>query len=203
MSENKEKNAKEEKSKERKKTTQTTRKATRILGLQSYLNTNTGEYEDFHVISVEERDANFHKIWLQHIISSLDMIGNKKMKFAFWLMDQMTADNLIPMTYRQMVAKSGYSMDIAKAVIPALIKSNFLVRINQGCYQINPEVIFKGGNHHRMNVLYEYTNSKPPPVEDEEEREKLSRESAEKTEEAIKLTGKRWRKAKEQAKEEE
>ncbi|HDR8306450.1 TPA: replication/maintenance protein RepL, partial [Bacillus cereus] len=29
-----------------------------------------------NVINVEERDANFHKLWLGHIIQSLDLIGN-------------------------------------------------------------------------------------------------------------------------------
>ena len=38
----------------------------------------------------------------------------------------------------------------------ALIESNFLKRRNQGCYVVNPDVIFKGGKTDRMNVLIQY-----------------------------------------------
>ena len=38
----------------------------------------------------------------------------------------------------------------------ALIDSNFLQRINQGAYRVNPEVIFKGSMNGRLNVLYQY-----------------------------------------------
>jgi hypothetical protein len=133
-----------------------TRKKIKVIGLETYINQRTGALEDMQVISIEDRDANFHKIWLQHIIMSLDVIGTQKMRFAFWLLEQMTTDNLIPMTFKQMAEKSGYSIDTVKRVIPALIESEFLVRINQGVYQVNPSLIFKGGSHHRMNVLMQY-----------------------------------------------
>ena len=153
---------------------QTTRKMTKVLGWQEYINARTGQIEDFQVISVEERDANFHKIWLNHIIASLELVGNKKMKFALWLLEQMSSDNIIPMTFRQMAEKSKFSIDTVKRVIPALVESNFLVRINQGCYQVNPEIIFKGGTNKRMNVLIQYTNARKeesPPLNEDKENE--------------------------------
>ena len=38
----------------------------------------------------------------------------------------------------------------------ALIESDFLVRINQGSYRVNPDVLFKGGKNDRLNVLIKY-----------------------------------------------
>lgn len=137
-----------------------TRKKIKVIGTETYINQRTGTLEDMQVISIEDRDANFHKIWLEHIIHSMDIIGNQKIRFAFWLLDQMNSDNQITMTYRQMANKSDISLDTIKRTVAALIESNFLVRYNIGVYQVNPDMIFKGGKTTRMNVLLEYSNTK-------------------------------------------
>jgi len=133
-----------------------TRKKIKVIGKETYINQRTGFLEDMQVISVEDRDANFHKLWLQHIVLSLDIVGNQKMRFVFWLLEQMTPDNLIPLTQRQMAEQSGYSLETVKRVIPALKSSDFLAQINQGVYRVNPDLIFKGGSNYRMNVLVQY-----------------------------------------------
>lgn len=53
-----------------------------------------------------------------------------------------------------------YSLDTVKRTVAALIESDFLVRYNIGVYQVNPDVIFKGGKMNRLNVLLEYGNTK-------------------------------------------
>lgn len=137
-----------------------TRKKIKIIGTQEYINKDTGEINTMQVVSIEERDANFHKIWLEHIIHSLDIIGNKKVKFAFWLLDNMNSENQITMTIRQMAEKSNTSLDTVARTIKALMESDFLIRINIGVYQINPNVIFKGGKENRLNILIQYRNNK-------------------------------------------
>lgn len=138
----------------------TTRKKVKVIGTENYIKQDTGEIKEMQVVSIEERDANFHKIWLEHIIHSMDIIGNQKIRLAFWLLDQMNSENQITMTLRQMAEKSGISLDTVRKTIKALIESNFLIRYNTGVYQINPDVIFKGGKNNRLNVLLEYNNSK-------------------------------------------
>lgn len=136
----------------------TTRRKVKVVGTQTFINQSTGELQDMQVVSIAERDANFHKIWLEHIIQSLDIIGNQKMRFAFWLLDNMNSENQITMTLRQMTQKSGMSLQTVSRTIRALMESDFLRRVNQGVYQVNPDVIFKGGMSNRMNVLLEYQN---------------------------------------------
>jgi len=138
------------------KKTIVTRKKVKVIGKRVFVDPLTGVKEEMQVVRIEERDANFHKIWLQHVIMSLDIIGNVKMKFAFWLLEHMTADNLIAMTYEQMARRSGYSYETIKRTMPLLVESDFLIRINKGAYQVNPNVIFKGHTDHRMNVLLQY-----------------------------------------------
>ena len=97
------------------------------------------------VIDIEERDANFHKLWLGHILQSIDLIGNQKTRLAFWILDHLDSNNLLPMTQRQIANKSGISYQTVSRTLQALIDSNFLQRINQGAYRVNPDVLFKGG----------------------------------------------------------
>jgi hypothetical protein len=133
-----------------------TTKKVKVIGTETYINQRTGELQDMQVVSIEDRDFNFHKIWLEHIIQSIDMIGNQKMRLAFWMLDHMNVDNQITMTQRQMSEKSGISLSTVQETIKTLIGSNFLVKYNWGVYQVNPDVIFKGGKQSRMNILFEY-----------------------------------------------
>jgi len=137
-----------------------TRRKTKVVGTQQYIEAKTGELCEMNVISIEERDANFHKIWLGHIIHSLDDISNQKMRLAFWLLDHMNGDNQITLTQRQIADKSGFSIDTVKRTLKALVDNDFMIRFNIGVYQINPDFIFKGGQGKRLNVLIEYNDTR-------------------------------------------
>lgn len=60
----------------------TTRKKVKFLGTKEFIDKETGEIHKMQVTDIEERDANFHKIWLGHMLESLDMIGNQKIRVA-------------------------------------------------------------------------------------------------------------------------
>ena len=134
----------------------TTRKKVKVVGTETYINQQTGELQEMQVIDIEERDANFHKLWLGHILQSIDLIGNQKTRLAFWILDHLDSNNLLPMTQRQIANKSGISYQTVSRTLQSLIDSNFLQRINQGAYRVNPDVLFKGGKNARMNVLLQY-----------------------------------------------
>ena len=135
-----------------------TSKKVKVIGTESYINANTGEVEDFQVVRMEDRDFDFHKVWIHAIVNSLDLIGNKKTKLAFWIVEHLNHDNQLIMTYRQIAEKSGISLETVRSTMNALIESNFLRRINQGAYCVNPDVIFKGKRSGRLNVLFQYQN---------------------------------------------
>lgn len=137
----------------------TTRKKVKVIGTESYINQNTGEINEMQVIDIEERDANFHKLWLTHILTSIDLIGNQKTKLAFWILDNLNSENQLIMTQRKIAEKSGISYPTVARTLKSLIDSNFLKIQQSGVYQVNPEVLFKGGKNARMNVLLKYHNA--------------------------------------------
>lgn len=138
----------------------TTRKKVKVIGTENYINQSTGEINEMQVIDIEERDANFHKLWLGHILNTMDLIGNQKTKLAFWILDNLNSENQLIMTQRKIAEKSKISYPTVSRTMKALIDSNFLVQINGGAYQVNPDVLFKGGKNARMNVLLKYHESK-------------------------------------------
>ena len=134
----------------------TTRKKVKIIGTETYIRQSDGLIEDMQVISIEERDFNFHKIWLEHILSSIDIIGNQKTKLAFWIMNNLDKENRLIMTQRTIADKTGMSTKTVTETLKALISSNFLQKVQSGVYRVNPDIVFKGGKNDRINVLLQY-----------------------------------------------
>lgn len=138
---------------------QQTQKKLKVVGTQQFLNITTGEVEDFQVTSIEERDYNFHKVWMKNFINTLEIVGNQKSKLCFWLIDNLNKENQICMTYRQIAEKTNISLDTVRVTMKLLLEADFLRRINQGCYVVNPDIIFKGSRSGRLNVLNTYSDA--------------------------------------------
>lgn len=138
-----------------------TSKKQKLIGIQQYIDSNTGELVPMQVVSVEDRDFNFHKVWLQHLINSLDSISNQKLRLAFWIIENLNKDNQLVMTQRQIADKSGMSMSTVQRTMRELQESEpaFLVRINGGAYMVNPNIIWKGSHTSRMGVVFDYANN--------------------------------------------
>lgn len=137
----------------------TTRRKVKAIGQQDYINPNTGEIVPMQVVSVEERDANFHKIWMATLMSKLDIIGNQKTKLAFWIMDHLDKQNRLIATQRRISELTKISIKTVNDTLVALEGANFLVKVQAGVYQINPDIVFKGGKTDRMNVMIQYRDA--------------------------------------------
>ena len=144
----------------------TTRKKVKVIGTKDFIDAETGEINTMNVVSIEERDCNFHKLWLSHIIEALDMIGNQKISLCLWILEHLDRDNKLTYTYRRMEKATGISLKTISETMKVLMESNFLTQIQSGLYQVNPDVIFKGGKSDRMNVLIQYQEAREPLKEE-------------------------------------
>ena len=61
---------------------QTTKKQ-KFIGYKTLVDPETGESYPMQMNVLEERDFNFHKVWLQHLVNSLDGISNQRLRLAF------------------------------------------------------------------------------------------------------------------------
>ena len=134
-------------------------KKLKSIGTKEYIDAQTGEKTTMQVVSMEDRDFNFEKIWLGHLMNALDTIGNKKMVVVLWLLHNKNNENIIIANQRQISQSASVSIQTVNETIKALKEVDFLKQVEgtSGVYQINPDVIFKGSNSKRMSVLLEYT----------------------------------------------
>ena len=148
---------------------QQTTKKVKIIGTQQYINATTGEIEDMQVTKIEERDFNFHKVWMREFIAKLELVGNAKTKLAFWIIDNLNAQNQLCMTYRQIAEETGISLETVRITMKILMEADFLRKHNMGVYLVNPDIIYKGGKDGRLNVLSTYMEADKEPEELTEE----------------------------------
>lgn len=134
----------------------TTSKKVKFKGTETFINQTTGEIVEMQVTNIEERDANFHKIWLGHIIQSLDMIGNKKITVLSYILGNINRDNQLIATQSEIEKKLNISRKTINETFKMLINADFMKKEQIGVYRVNPNIVFKGGKGNRFNVLYRY-----------------------------------------------
>lgn len=145
-----------------------TSKKVKVIGTQQYINADTGEIENFHVTSLQDRDFNFTKVWLNSVLSTLNMLGNKKSKVAYHIIDNLNKENQYIGTQRQIAERAEVGLNTVNTTLNALLKADFLRVVSNGVYCINPDMLFKGNRTTRLNILQQYNKASSPNISDEE-----------------------------------
>lgn len=137
-----------------------TTKKIKVVGTKQFIDAETNEIQEMQVISIEERDFNFHKFWLRNILNTIDLIGNQKVKLAFWIIEHLNSENQLIYSYEEIQKETGISLDTIKRTMKTLMECNFLKKKYGGCYVVNPDILYKGPHQSRMNVLIRYQSLK-------------------------------------------
>lgn len=157
----------------------TTNRKTKVIGERTFIDQESGELVNMNVVEVEQRDANFRKLWLGHILETMEIIGNKKTKVVFHIMENLNSENLFLQTYREVEQKLDISKKTIVETFKALQEGNFLTMVHSGVYRVNPQAIFKGSYNNRMNVLIRYRDEKAkneqPPDPEEQQRQRVEK----------------------------
>ena len=133
-----------------------TSKLVKYCGTQQYINPNTGEIEEFNVTNIEQRDFNFTKVFMENFLSDLDSLGNKKLKVAIYICQNITREGYFIGTVRNVAKNLGYSIKTVHTTINLLLECNFIKRAGIGVYLVNADHLFKGSHKNRMNILKKY-----------------------------------------------
>lgn len=152
---------------------QSTSKKQKFVGSKELIDPATGEIYPVQINTVEDRDFNFHKVWLQNFIMSLDSIANQKLKLAFWIIENLNKENMLVMTQRKIAEKTGISLRTVSKTMRLLCEPEekdmipFLQKINSGAYRVNPDVLFKGSHSNRMGICYQFISTEIDNREEE------------------------------------
>lgn len=155
--------------------TQTTNKKVKYVGTERYINSRTGEIEEFQVTNIEERDFDFAKVWMRNFILTLDLVGNQKTKLAMWIIDHLNKENQLLGTMREMSELNHMSLETVRTTMKLLQEADFLRKIRSGTYVVNPNVVFKGTRTARLNILHQYQELgyEPPKLTEEQKIKQL------------------------------
>lgn len=150
---------------------QQTTKKQKFVGYKDLVDPTTGEHYPMQMHVLEDRDFDFHKVWLAHLVQSLDDISNQRLRLAFWIIDHLDRENKLVMTQRAIAQQTGMSTNTVTRTMRALQTGEppFLQKINSGAYRVNPEIIFKGSHSNRMGVCWEYITTASTQQEREQE----------------------------------
>lgn len=133
-----------------------TKAKTKIIGERTFIDVETGESQIFNVVDIEDCDADFDKIWLSHILSAIEEIGNAKIKILNYILENREkANNSLIITTRELAEVTNTSLDTVSKTLRALEKNDIIKR-KVGSIMLCPNAIFKGKHKNRMNVLYQY-----------------------------------------------
>lgn len=133
---------------------------TRVIGTQQYVNVNTGELREMQVIESTEdnKDFNFHKLFMRDFIRAIDIVSNKKTKICYWIIDNINKDNQLLYSYRQISEITGISYSVVAETVKALLDADFL-RKHGKVLIVNPDIVFKGSAIRRANILHTYSQA--------------------------------------------
>lgn len=129
-----------------------------VISQDRWVNQLTGEIIETQTLSKEVKDVDigFDKLWIGHILETIDEVGNAKVKVLFWLLKNRDQGNMVRATIDVITEKTGVSRATVGRLMAALRKADVVRLEYGGRWLINPGVIFKGGHGKRMNVLLRY-----------------------------------------------
>lgn len=112
------------------------------------------------VIEKTAGDANFHKVWMHHILELVDEVGNQKMRVLLWMLSKADSQNQVLASYSEIAESVGCSRRTVATLMVKLQDANVVTMARRSLWRLNPDVIFKGTGEQRMNVLIKYRDER-------------------------------------------
>lgn len=129
------------------------------INRRTLIDQDTGEVVEATEIvqSREMKDEGFDKVWIGHIMTIIEELGNAKMKVIGWMISNRDRrNNRIIATQQDIANGCGVSRQTVVTTISALKKDNIISKYRNGVYRLNPDLVFYGSPEKRLNILYKY-----------------------------------------------
>lgn len=99
----------------------------------------------------------FWKVYLLDFLQVLGILDSKQIDVLIYILENTNSSNNIYIgTYRKIAKNTNVSLDTVRRVIKKLQENNFLSKIQNGVYQINPLIMLKGSEHKKQLLLNYY-----------------------------------------------
>ena len=101
----------------------------------------------------------FHKVWLKGFLSSFELVQNKQVDIICYIYEHtQAATNIFLGTYKTIADAVGVSQPTIASVMKKLQENNFIRRVQNGAWQINPSIMMCGDNRKQRVLVMRYEN---------------------------------------------
>lgn len=130
---------------------------------KQYLDMETGEV--IHVDQIAKRvygTKQFWKVYLMDFLGVLGIIDNKQLDIFIYIAENTSqSNNLFIGTYAKISRDTGASSTTIAKIMKKLQENNFIKKVQNGVWQVNPNILMKG-NDTKRQILLSYYNSEEP-----------------------------------------
>lgn len=104
---------------------------------------------------------NFWKVYLMDFLSVLGIIDNKQLDIFIYIAENTNqSTNLFIGTYKKIAEEVGCSSATIATIMKKLQKNNFVSKVQNGVWRVNPNIMMKGNDNKRQILLNYYEEEK-------------------------------------------
>lgn len=130
---------------------------------KNYMDMETGEI--IHVDQIAKRvygTKKFWKIYLMDFLTILGIVDNKQVDIFIYIVENTNqATNMFIGTYDKIGKDVGVSRATIAKIMKKLQENNFIKKVQNGIWLVNPNILMKG-NDTKRQILLSYYNSDEP-----------------------------------------
>jgi len=140
-----------------------------LLGTQKkrLIDEDTGERIEVEQITKRALgQKQFWKVYLMDFLQILGVLDSKQVDILIYILENTeSANNTFIGTYNKIQAEVGVSRGTVATVMTKLQENNFIEKVQNGVWQVSPNIMMKGSEHKKSLLLNYYDDSK---IESEE-----------------------------------
>ncbi len=136
-----------------------------LIGQQKkhYIDADTGE--SIWVDQISKRSygtKNFWKCYLMDFLTVLGIIDSKQLDVFIYIVENTNqSTNMFIGTYRKIAGDLKCSLDTVSKIMKKLQENNFIKKVQNGVWLVNPNILMKGNDTKRQILLSYYQADEP------------------------------------------
>lgn len=136
-----------------------------LVGQQKRELVDTATGEIIHVDQITKRTygtKNFWKCYLMDFLTVLGIIDSKQLDIFIYIVENTNqANNMFIGTYKKIAEDVGCSSATIASIMKKLQENNFIKKVQNGVWLVNPNILMKGNDTKRQILLSYYESEEP------------------------------------------
>lgn len=105
---------------------------------------------------------NFWKVYLLDFLQILGIIDNKQLDVLIYVLENTnSSNNTFIGTYKKIAKAINVSEPTIATIFKKLQENKFLIKVQNGVYQVSPLIMMKGNEHKKQMLLNYYCDDEP------------------------------------------